>query len=235
MKKWGIFYGVSVGTGDPELITVKGLRILQQVKVIALPAGLHQKPGIAEGIIAPWLQPEQIILSLDFPYVQSEETLKQAWQRAGDRVFSYLEKGQDVAFACEGDISFYSTFTYLAEILQQAHPSLQIERIPGISSPFAAASALGIPLTIREQRLAVLPAIYHLSELETAIAWADVIVLMKFASVYEEVWRILAKYELLERAYVVEKATFPDQVIYRNLDQWPQLKLSYFSLLIIQN
>ena len=71
----GNFYGLSVGTGDPELITVKGLRILQNSPVVAFPSGLQGKPGMAEKIISQWLQPEQILLPLNFPYIQDEQIL----------------------------------------------------------------------------------------------------------------------------------------------------------------
>lgn len=230
----GVLYGVSVGTGDPELITLKGFKILQSVPIVAFPAGIANKPGIAAQIIANWLQPHQQTLALDFPYVQDLDILTQAWGQAATRVWHYLANNQNVAFACEGDVSFYSTFTYLAQTLTEMYPQAQVETVPGVTSPLAAASALGIPLTIRDQRLVVLPALYTVSELEAVLKWAEVIVLLKVSSVYEQVWQILAQYGLLSRAMVVERATTPEQVIYRDLSDRPSLRLSYFSLLIIQ-
>ena len=229
-----LLYGISVGTGDPELITLKALNILKKVGVVAFPAGLHDKPGIAEKIIEPWLSPSQHKLPLVFPYTQEEDILSQAWQEATEKVWHYLELGQDVAFACEGDVSFYSTFTYLAQTLRKLHPQVAIKTVPGVCSPLAAANALGLPLTLRSQRLAVLPALYNPGELEEVISWADVVVLMKFSSVYQQVWQILSKHNLLKSRWIVEKATFPDQVIYDNLEERTQLDLSYFSLLIVQ-
>lgn len=230
----GTLYGISVGPGDPELITLKGLRILQEVPVVAFPAGSHGKPGIAESIVEQWLKRAQVQLPLNFPYVQDRVTLAQAWQKAAEQVWQYLHLGQDVAFVCEGDISFYSTFTYLAETLQQLHPESLVERIPGVCSPLAAASALGEPLTVRSDRLAVLPALYNVEELETILDWADVIVLMKVSSVYSQVWKVLEQRQLLEYAVVVERATLPEQVIYADLRDRPTLKLPYFSLLIVK-
>lgn len=231
----GILYGVSVGTGDPELITVKGLRILQHSKVIAFPAGIKNRPGVAQTIISSWLQPEQILLPLDFPYLQDEAKLQVAWQTAAQRVRKYLVQGLDVAFACLGDVSFYSTFTYLAQTLHHMDCQLEIVTIPGICSPMAIASILQLPLTVNRQKLAILPALYSVQELETALDWAEVVVLLKVSSVYQQIWHILAKRKLLEASWIVEKATFPDQKIYQDLSQYPQLKLSYFSLLLINN
>jgi precorrin-2/cobalt-factor-2 C20-methyltransferase len=232
--KIGILYGISVGTGDPELITIKGLRRLQKTPVIAFPAGVHNKPGMAQQIVAQWLSPEQLQLALNFPYVQDMTVLTQAWEEAAAVVWQYLVSGKDVAFACEGDVSFYSTFTYLAQTLQQLHPELKVELIPGVCSPMAAASVLGLPLTIRQERLAVLPAVYTVGELEKVLDWADVVVLMKVNSVYDKVWHVLQQRGLLQNSSVVEKATLPDMVIYSDLSDRQNLKLPYFSLLIVQ-
>lgn len=230
----GTLYGISVGTGDSELITLKGLRILKQSPVVAFPAGVYGKPGMAQMIVDEWLGSDQIQLALTFPYVQDQMLLTQAWQTAAEQVWDYLHLGQDVAFACEGDVSFYSTFTYLAQMLQQLHPECVVQTVPGVCSPMAAAAALGMPLTVRDQRLVILPALYNMGELETILNWADVLVLMKVSSVYEQVWQVLQQRQLLEKAYVVERATLPLQVIYADLRDRPALKLPYFSLLIVK-
>ncbi len=232
----GHLYGISVGTGDPELITLKGLRLLRHADVVAFPAGLRGKRGVAEAIIAPWLVGQhQQLLPLDFPYTHNQVDWQLAWERAADQVWPYLHQGQDVAFACEGDVSFYSTFTYLSQTLQRAHPELIVETVPGISSPYAAAAALGIPLTAQGQKFVVLPALYTVAELEKVLQWADVVVLLKVGSVYGQVWQVLRQWNLLERSWVVERATMPEQQIYANLRDRPTLQLSYFSLLIIHN
>ncbi|HAC65666.1 MAG TPA: precorrin-2 C(20)-methyltransferase [Cyanothece sp. UBA12306] len=230
----GILYGISVGTGDPDLITVKGVRILQRVSVVAFPMGLGQQLGIAEQIISPWIKATQQKLPLFFPYVRDHEQLQQAWREAASQVWQYLQQGKNVAFACEGDVSFYSTFTYLAQTLKKLHPQLKIEMIPGVCSPLAVASVLKIPLTVSNQRLAVIPALYHLELLESVLTTADVVVLLKVSSVYSQVWQVLHNFRLLEQSWVVERATQPDQIIYANLSDRPHLDLSYFSLLIVQ-
>jgi len=232
--KIGTLYGISVGTGDPELITVKGLKILQTSQVVAFPAGIQGKLGIAQQIVAPWINLNQQQLALTFPYVQNRAVLESAWQNAAEQVWQHLQQGEDVAFVCEGDVSFYSTFSYLAQTLQQIHPESLVQSIPGVCSPMAASSALGLPLTIGAERLVVLPTIYQLKELEAVLDWADVVVLMKVASVYEQVWQILNQRNLLKRSRVVERATQLDMVIYNGLSTHPNLQLPYFSILIIQ-
>ena len=127
--------------------------------MVAFPAGLRGKPGIAERIVTPWLSAEQTRLPLNFPYVLDAQQLSTAWQQAAEVVWPYLIQG-NVVFACEGDVSFYGTFTYLAQCLQQQHPGVRVEAIAGVSSPMAAAAALGIPLTCQAEKLAILPALY---------------------------------------------------------------------------
>lgn len=231
--KPGILYGVSVGTGDPELITVKGLRILQSSDIVAFPAGVNSRLGVAQNIIQDWLEPHQQILPLEFPYVQDELKLQVAWSKAAQHVGQKLTLGNNIAFACLGDINFYGTFTYLAQTLRRSHPEVTIKTIPGVCSPMAIASVLGIPLTVNQQKIAVLPALYSVQELETALNWAEVVVLLKVSSVYPQVWQILEQRNLLASSAIVEKATFPEQKIYRDLRNYPQLDLSYFSVLLI--
>ncbi|MEM7555080.1 MAG: precorrin-2 C(20)-methyltransferase [Cyanobacteria bacterium P01_A01_bin.84] len=230
----GTLYGISVGPGDPELITIKGLKLLQKSPVVAFPSGVNGKPGMAQQIISQWLDSQQIQLSLEFPYVRDIEILQAAWESAARQVWQYLETGKNVVFACEGDISFFSTFTYLSQTLQKIYPQVQIELIPGVCSPMAAASLLKLPLTIRKEKLVILPAVYSVSELETALDFADVVVLMKINSVYKQVWQVLQQRNLLHKSQVLEKVSLPDMRIYSDLSDRFDLQLPYFSLLIVQ-
>ncbi len=230
----GKLYGISVGTGEPGLITVKGLRLLQRSPVVAFPEGINNRAGIAQQIISQWLKPQQITLALNFPYVRDEEILQQAWKKAAQQVWQYLQQGDDVAFACLGDVSFYSTFTYLAQTIQKLYHA-PVETVPGVCSPMAIASELNIPLTVNSQRLAILPAIYAIDELENVLDWAEVVVLLKVSSVYSQVWPVLQRRNLFKSSWIVEKATFPDCKVYSNLENHPQLQLSYFSVLMIKN
>jgi precorrin-2/cobalt-factor-2 C20-methyltransferase len=231
----GSLTGIGVGPGDPDLLTVKALRVLETAPVVAYPQGRHGLPGVAQRIIANYLQPHQVQLPLEFPYVVDASQLQQAWAQAAEQVWTVLRSGQDVVFACEGDLSFYGTFTYLAEAVHQAHPEVTIQRIPGVCSPMAAASALGLPLTVQADKLAVIPAFYSLEELAQTLDWADVVVLMKVSSVYDQVWELLKQRQLLAQSWVVVRASQPDQEIYGDLQQHPHLDLPYFSLMVIRS
>ncbi len=230
----GILTGLGVGPGDPDLITVKALACLEQAAVVAYPRGRQGAPGLAQRIIANRLAPHQHQLPLDFPYVLEAEILEDAWQKVAEQVWQVLRQGQDVVFACEGDLGFYSTFTYLAQTLAAHHPNLIIRRVPGICSPMAAVSALGIPLTLQSDKLVILPALYSLADLDQALDWAEVTVLLKVNSVYPQVWALLQRRQLLQQSSVVVRASQPDQEIYDDLSRYPELQLPYFSLMVIR-
>ncbi len=229
----GTLWGVGVGTGDPELLTLKAVRLLQTTPVVAFPAGRQGRPGVAQSIIQNFVRSEQTQVPLYFPYVQDDALLATAWQQAAATVGDILLGGQDVVFVTEGDASFYSTFSYLAKGVRDRAPQVAIHTIPGICSPLAAAAQVGEPLTLLAQRLLVLPALYTVADLETSLDHAEVVVLMKVASVYRQVWQILQQRHLLAHSYVVVRATHPDQMIYTHLENWPNLELPYFSLLVI--
>ncbi|HSM81457.1 MAG TPA: precorrin-2 C(20)-methyltransferase [Nodosilinea sp.] len=231
----GILTGIGVGPGDPDLITLKALQYLEQADVVAFPAGRNGQPGLAQRIVAPRLAPHQQQLPLTFPYVFDPEELSTAWQQAADQVWQCLNQGHNVVFACEGDLSFYGTFNYLALSLEQRYPAATIRRVPGICSPMAAVSALGVPLTVQSDKLVVLAALYTLADLDAVLAWADVVVLLKVGSVYEQVWQLLQERQLLDQSWVITNATQPTQRIYQPLTPYPKLDLPYFSLMFIRS
>ncbi|MBE9136734.1 precorrin-2 C(20)-methyltransferase [Nodosilinea sp. LEGE 07088] len=230
----GTLTGIGVGPGDPDLLTLKALKYLQNAEVVAFPQGRDGQPGLAQRIITPHLGQQQL-LALNFPYVVDPEQLSNAWQRAGDRVWQHLSQGQNVVFACEGDLSFYGTFNYLALSVERRYPGVTIERVPGICSPMAAVSALGLPLTVQSDKLVVLPALYSVNDLDAVLTWADVVVLLKVGSVYSQVWALLQQRQLLEHSWVIVEATQPGQRIYRPLTLYPGLTLPYFSLMVIRS
>ncbi|MGB5972374.1 MAG: precorrin-2 C(20)-methyltransferase [Nodosilinea sp.] len=230
----GTLTGVGVGPGDPDLITIKALKYLEAADVVAFPQGRNGQPGLAQRIVAPRLRHQQL-LPLDFPYVLDQRQLSKAWQQAGDRIWQPLSQGQDVVFACEGDLSFYGTFNYLAIELERRYPSVRINRVPGICSPLAAVSALGLPLTMQSDKLVVLPAIYAVADLEIALEWAEVVVLLKVGTVYGKVWKLLRQHQLLQQSWVIVNATQPSQSIYCPLTDYPHLDLPYFSLMVIRS
>jgi precorrin-2/cobalt-factor-2 C20-methyltransferase len=234
IEQWGTFWGVGVGPGDAEWLTIKGLRVLQSVPVVAMPQGRDGKPGMAYRIVQEFLSPSQQYLPLHLPFVLDEAALQQAWVAAAQAVLPYLKSGQDVAFITEGDLSFYSTFTYLAKFLHQTEPNITIRPIPGICSPLAAAAALHTPLAIASEKVAILPALYTVDDLTHALDWAEVVVLMKVASVFSTVWQVLADRQLLGQASLVEWVGGEQQTLFPTLHNLQDYTPPYFSILIVR-
>ncbi|MEB3232773.1 MAG: precorrin-2 C(20)-methyltransferase [Leptolyngbyaceae bacterium] len=231
---WGKLWGIGVGPGDGEWLTLKGLRILQSVPVVACPQNRQGDPGMAYGIVKEYVRSHQTILPLYLPFVRDLVELQQAWDQAGKQVIEHLSQGQDVAFITEGDASFFSTFTYVAEAVHRFAPAVDITPIPGVCSPLAAMAALRMPLAIANEKIAILPALYDISELERVLDWADVVVLMKVASVFSQVWQQLAAAHLLEHSSLVEWVGSPQETRYPTLTGLAHHQPPYFSLLIVR-
>jgi precorrin-2/cobalt-factor-2 C20-methyltransferase len=232
--KPGTFWGISAGPGSPGWLTQEGLEKLQSSKVVAVPQNRAGEPGLAFQIVQSYLRPEQTLLSLSLPFEQDLIKLETAWRVAADQIQHYLQQGHSVAFVSEGDVSLYSTFTYLAHALHHLNPNIPIQAVPGVCSPLAAAAALQFPLAIGSEKLAVIPAMYSLQELDHVTAWADVVVLLKVAPVFQEVWHWLQQRGWLDQACLVEWVGHPHQQLLTNLRELENYHPPYFSLLILR-
>lgn len=156
----GILYGVGVGPGDPELMTLKAVRIIKENAIIALP-DKQPRQSAAYRIVAAAV-PElagKTLLALDFPMTKDEKKLERSRYMAASKVKSHLEKGQNVVFLTLGDISVYSTFSYLqAEVEKDGFTA---EGISGVTSFSAAAAAAGIPLCRQDENIHILSSVLY--------------------------------------------------------------------------
>jgi precorrin-2/cobalt-factor-2 C20-methyltransferase len=231
---YGRFYGVGVGPGDPELLTVKAQRVLRQVPVIFTPQAETSRESYAFSIVRDVIDEErQEVLRGTFP-TDDAEAAGEVWQAAATTVAERLLQGQDVAFITEGDPMLYSTFSYVLESIRSNYPEIPVEIVPGVSSVMAAAASAGVPLVTHGQRLAILPAVYGIDDLREAIANYDTIVLMK---VNRMLLRALANLEslgLAGRAIYVRRASTPREQVVMDIQQLSEEDLDYFSLLIIR-
>lgn len=230
----GCLYGVGVGPGDPELLTRKALRILQQVPVICTPQSETSSESYALEIVGEFLDPsKQETLRLTFP-TDDAEGAAGVWQRGAETIAERLLAGQDVAFITEGDPMLYSTFAYVLEGITSAHPSIPVEVVPGVSSVMAAAASAAIPLVTHGQRLAILPAVYGIDDLREAIANYDTIVLMKVNRTLLQALANLETLGLAGKGIYVRRASTTRERVVTDLRQLSEEDLDYFSLLIIR-
>jgi precorrin-2/cobalt-factor-2 C20-methyltransferase len=204
----GRLYGVGIGPGDPELLTLKAFRILQAVPVIAYPMGDGGK-CLARSLVADYLKADQIEIPMYFPF-KLEQSSQPYYDKAAEMLAEHLQAGRDVAVLCEGDPFFFGTFMYLFNRLSDRFPT---EVIPGISSIMAGASMLGTPLTYRNDVFMVLSAIASAEFLAERLAIADAAVIIKIGKHFSKVYQVLEQLNLLDRACYIEHATRSNQRI----------------------
>ena len=237
---------IGIGPGDPELMTLKAVRILQQVSCIFVPKGREEGTSLALSIVQKELSLEgKEIVEAYFPMVktrgsretgtgkQEKEDLDSKWNDTVNAVLSRLDRGIDAAFITIGDPAIYSTFFYLYDRLLERKPPLDIEIVPGISSINAAAARAGIYLGLGNDRIAVLPANY-LDSLEETLEKFDTVVLMKVNKVFDAVRDTLMKMKLAAAAVYVARAGMDDERIVKDITKVQAEELNYFSLVIVR-
>ena len=229
----GCLYGVGVGPGDPELLTLRARRVLRQVQVICVPQASDRRDSIALGIVREYLDPAQEILRAPFP-TDNAEGAAEVWRETAKILVTRLEMGQDVAFLTEGDPTLYSTFSYVAAGVAEICPDATVRIVPGVSSVTAAAARAGLPLGAKRERVAVLPAVYGIDDLTEVTAHFDSVVLMK---VNRHLVRQLTGPEaegIKSRMTYVRRATTAREKVVRDLQDITEEDLDYFSILILR-
>ncbi len=234
-QRIGHLYGVGVGPGDPELLTVRAARILSRAPVIFTPQKDGKSKSYARHIIAGLIkEPEQRVIELVFPMKKDAGRLTDYWEKAAETVWQHLSSGEDCAFITEGDPFLYGTFIHVFEILQKNHPEVSIEVIPGISSINAAAARALLPLATGGERIAILPATYEDKAIRKTLEDFDTVVFLKINTVFDQVLNILEELNLVEKCVYVSRCTTEDEEIIRDIRKLKGQKLDYLSLLIVR-
>lgn len=224
----GTFYGLGVGPGDPELITLKAWRIISHAPVIAYPAA-NGKDSLARRIAAPFIPEDVIELAIPVPMRHEREPAQEAYDEAALAIAVHLDQGRDVAFLCEGDPLFYGSFAYLLLRLAQDYLT---QIVPGITSITACAAAIGRPLAARNDVLKVLPGTLDVIRLKQEIASSEAIAILKVGQHFEKIRGVLDELGLSARATIIEKATHDDEKITPLCDV-PTGERPYFSTILI--
>ena len=224
----GTLYGLGVGPGDPELITVKALRLLQAAPVIAYPAP-EDGDSLARAIVAPHLNGGQTEIAIRIPMVAARFPAREVCDKAADEISGHLEAGRDVAVICEGDPFFYGSFMYLFERMVDRFP---VEVVPGVSSLMACSTTLGAPLAARNDVLSVIPAPLDEAALRARLETVDAAAIIKVGRHFAKVRAVLDALGMSERARYIEHATMSNQRILP-LDQVDDASAPYFSMVLV--
>jgi len=232
--KTGTLYGIGVGPGDPELITLKAIRALQGVDVVYTAASSKNSYSIAVEIVTPHLKEGIPIVRLDFPMTRETETLNRAWSRNAGIVRETLYEGRDAALITLGDPMTYSTFGYLMRTLKEETPDVPIRIVPGITSYQAGAASAGRVLAEGEESLTVISGALGPRRLREVIDHTDNVVMLKVYRNYREILDALNDMDLSRRAVLVSRCGFDGEQIITNLDELPDEVPPYLSLLLIK-
>ncbi|WP_066635854.1 precorrin-2 C(20)-methyltransferase [Desulfolucanica intricata] len=230
----GKFYGIGVGPGDPELLTFKAYKALEQTEILCIPKSSADKESLALSVVGKMLPGKFTHLELYFPMSRDPQVLKDSWNKAGQATAEKLLEGKNVAFVTIGDPMFYSTYGYLLRYLKNNHPNIETQTIPGINAFSACASYLQIPLAEAEENVAIIPAAYGMKELEDVLSKFDNLVLMKVNRRFNEILEVLSRLGLKEKAIYISRVGYPDQFYTRDLDSLVGTKLDYMSIIIVQ-
>ncbi|WP_248930101.1 precorrin-2 C(20)-methyltransferase [Paenibacillus hamazuiensis] len=233
--KTGTLYGIGVGPGDPELITVKAFRMLKECPVIAYPKKRMGAKSYALEIVELYVNTaEKEMLGLVFPMTKDQATLDREWNKTVDLCWQHLQAGRDVAFVTEGDPNLYSTFIHMARLMQELHPEVPIRSVPGISSVLGAAARLGVPLADGDDQVAIVPATGDRDEMKRAIEEHETVVFIKVAKVLDMMIEILEELRLSEKASVVTKVTSPQELVWRDVRELKGQELEYLTLMVVR-
>lgn len=226
----GKLYGVGVGPGDPELLTLKALRLIKENEVIAVP-GKEIQASVAYQIVKGAYEEldEKTLIPVAMPMTKDPQVLKANHDKAADQVESYLKEGKNVVFLTLGDTTVYSTYLYVHKrILERGY---EAEIVSGITSFCAVAARLNMGLVEADQPLHVIPATYKAQEMDEILQLPGTKVLMKTGKKMKQVKESIEKSG--QKAVMIENCGMPSEKIYRSAEEIPE-DSGYYSLIIVK-
>jgi len=226
----GTFYGIGVGPGDPELLTVKAIKAMEQADVLIAPKTEKKEGSVALEIARPHLKKDIEIVYQVFPMVKDFAADTGAWEVNKAQILELLNAGKNVAFLTLGDPMFYSTYIYVFRLLE--HEDVDIITIPGVPAFAAIGSQIGRPIVEGNDVLAVIPATADKKHLEEVMAVAGSAVIMKVYRNYAEIVDLLRKNDMGKDAVLVSRAGLDGERIIHDLEAHADEKLNYLSTIL---
>ena len=227
MKK-GKFYGIGVGVGDPENITIKAVKRLHEVDVIVLPEAKSGEGSTAFNIVKEYVKTDVKQLFLEFPMIKDVEARKIFRKNNADKISVELENGKNVAFLTIGDPMTYSTYTY---VLEHIADDVEVETIAGITSFNSIAARLNIPLMIGDEDLKVV-SVNRKTDVYKEIENNENLVLMKISRDFEKIKKAIIETGNKENAVIVSDCGKENEVVYWDIEKVEEVP--YFSTMILK-
>ncbi len=231
--KTGNFYGIGLGPGDPELLTLKALNTIQRADCIFVPKSDTKEDSLALEIVKDYVKGKKVIEQI-YPMTKDKQTLNTAWLKAAEEIHTEVKNGHDVVYLTLGDPMTFSTYIYLLRHLNTMLPEKAIHTIPGITSYNAAACAANYPLLTGDERLAVIPVPKDLAELRPILESFDTVVMMKVAKKLDEVIQLLEDMKLSENALFASYIGQKDAYLTCDIVSLKGSGMGYMSVLIVK-
>ena len=223
----GKLYGVGLGPGDPELMTLRAHRLIAGARVVAYPA-LAGAASFARSIAADVIPRDAREIVMDVPMSVERAPAQAAYDKGAAEIANALNAGDDVICLCEGDPFFYGSFMYLFARLSER---FEVEVVPGVTSITTCAASAGMPLAARNERLTVLPGPLPEDELRARIEGAESVAIMKVGRHLAKIKGVIDDLDLTDRAVYVERASLPEELVLPLADA-PE-KAPYFSMILL--
>ena len=230
MTKLGTFYGIGVGPGDPDLLTVKAIRAIKEVDVIIAPKTEKKEGSVALEIARPYLKSDIEIIYQVFPMVKDFAESPEVFISNKEEILAILRQNKNVAFLTLGDPMFYSTYIYVFNLLKDE--DVNIETIPGVPAFLAIASKIGRPVAFGNDILSIIPATADVVDIDAALDASDTSVLMKVYKNFGEIVDTLTRHEMAQQATLVSRCGLPDENIIEDISTHKNDKINYLSTII---
>jgi precorrin-2/cobalt-factor-2 C20-methyltransferase len=231
-KKIGKLYGIGVGPGDPDLLTLKAVKVLQQVSVVFTASSSKNDYSLALEIARAHIPADARVHPLAFPMTRDLAAKQAAWAANADIVGAYLRQGHDAAFLTLGDSLTFSTFGYLLRQFRERYPDVAVETIPGITSYQASAAALNMPLVEGEESLLVLSGAEGGNRLREQVFKPDNVVFMKAYRNVPSICAALDEAGMLHQAAGVVSCSLPGEELIRDVTTLLDREPNYWTLII---
>ncbi len=202
----GKLYGIGVGPGDPELITVKGAKLLGNCRQLFVPKAKIKSESLALDIAQNYIRADVEITELVFPMVSDRQKLEKSWRESALKIAEVLRKGGDACFITIGDPLLYSTYIYLVRALLEVEPSAEVETIPGINAFSAVAALTSFPVGEGKELITIVPTADDFGAVGDALKKSGTVVLMKVGKRLGSLLGILEKEKLIDDAVFVAYA-----------------------------
>jgi len=229
--KTGTLYGIGVGPGDPELIPLKSVRILDRVDVVFTASSTKNDYSLAVNIARQHISQATPVIMLPFPMTKDKNETRKAWLENAEKILESLEAGKNAAFLTLGDPMTYSTYGYILKNISLLAPHANVETIPGISSYQAAAARINTPLVEGEEVLLITSGAKGGDRLREFSDKAENIILMKAYRNTEDIFSALEEADLLENSVGISNCCLPDEEIIRDISMLKRRQPEYWTLI----